>query len=54
MDRKIHRRRTNRTGEQIEQVLIKSINQMLCDKDDFLATLHSNIETILSQDNEDL
>lgn len=36
---------------QIEQVLVKAINQTLCDKDSFLATLQNNIETVLSQGN---
>lgn len=36
---------------QIEQVLVKAINQTLCDKNGFLATLQRNIETILSEGN---
>ena len=31
----------------IEQVLVSAINQTLCDKDTFLATLQKNIETVL-------
>jgi site-specific DNA recombinase len=37
---------------QIEQALVKAINQTLCDKDSFLATLQSNVETVLSQGND--
>ena len=36
----------------IEQVLVSAINQTLCGKDDFLATLQNNIETILSYGND--
>ncbi|MGI5899774.1 MAG: hypothetical protein ACOX8S_07615 [Christensenellales bacterium] len=35
-----------------EQVLVTAINQTLCDKDSFLATLQGNIETVLSQGND--
>ncbi len=37
---------------QLEQVLVKAINRTLCDKDDFLAVLQKNIETVLSQGND--
>jgi site-specific DNA recombinase len=37
---------------QIEQVLITAINQMLCDKDSFLATLQNNIETVIIHEND--
>lgn len=37
---------------QLEQVLVKAINRTLCDKDDFLASLQINIETVLSQGND--
>jgi site-specific DNA recombinase len=37
---------------QIEQILVTAINQTLCDKDSFLATLQNNIETVLSQGND--
>lgn len=37
---------------QIEQVLVTAINQTLCDKDSFLATLQSNIETVLCRGND--
>jgi len=39
-------------GSQIEQVLVTAINQALCDKDIFLVTLHNNIETVISQEND--
>jgi len=35
-----------------QQVLITAINQALCDKDTFLATLQSNIETVLIHEND--
>ena len=37
---------------QLEQVLVKAINRTLCDKDDFLKILQRNIETVLSQGND--
>nr|WP_092639350.1 recombinase family protein [Acetanaerobacterium elongatum] len=37
---------------QIEQVLVKAINQTLCDRDTFLTTLQNNIETVLSHGND--
>ena len=37
---------------QIEQVLVTAINQTLCDKDSFLATLRENIETVIAQEND--
>ena len=37
---------------QLEQVLVKAINRTLCDKDDFLEILRKNIETVLSQGND--
>lgn len=37
---------------QIEQVLVTAINQTLCDKDSFLSTLQSNIETALCHGND--
>lgn len=37
---------------QIEQVLVSAINQTLCGKDAFLATLQSNIETVLCHGND--
>lgn len=37
---------------QIEQILVTAINKTLCDKDSFLATLQNNIETVLSQGND--
>ena len=37
---------------QIEQVLINAINQTLCNKDSFLATLQNNIETVLFHKND--
>jgi site-specific DNA recombinase len=36
----------------IEQVLIRAINQTLCDKDNFLSVLKNNIETVLSHEND--
>jgi len=36
----------------IEQALVAAINQALCDKDTFLATLQNNIETVISHDND--
>ena len=36
----------------IEQVLVTSINQALCDKDTFLVTLQNNIETVLIHEND--
>lgn len=36
----------------IEQVLVTAINQMLCDKDDFLATLQDNITAVLSHESD--
>lgn len=36
----------------IEQVLVTAINQTLCDKDGFLATLQNNIETVLIHGND--
>ena len=35
----------------IEQLLIRAINQTLCDKDTFLSFLKNNIETVLSHEN---
>jgi len=35
----------------IEQILIRAINQTLCDKDTFLSILKNNIETALSHEN---
>jgi site-specific DNA recombinase len=37
---------------QIEQVLVTAINQTLCDKDSFLATLQNNIETVIIHEND--
>ena len=37
---------------QIEQVLVTSINQALCDKDAFLVTLQDNIETVIIHEND--
>ena len=37
---------------QIEQVLVTAINQALCDKDTFLATLQENIETVILHEND--
>ncbi|MDU6264646.1 MAG: recombinase family protein [Anaerocolumna aminovalerica] len=37
---------------QIEQVLVTAINQTLCDKDAFLATLQENIETVIAHEND--
>ncbi|NLN24601.1 MAG: recombinase family protein, partial [Bacteroidetes bacterium] len=36
----------------IEQVLVTAINMTLCGKDDFLATLQNNIETVVIQEND--
>jgi site-specific DNA recombinase len=36
----------------IEQVLVRAINQTLCDKDTFLSILKENIETVLSHEND--
>lgn len=36
----------------IEQLLVTAINQTLCDKDGFLATLQDNIVTVLSHEND--
>ena len=36
----------------LEEVLIKAINQTLCDKDDFLDVLQKNIETALLHGND--
>jgi len=36
---------------QIEQVLVKAINQTLCDRDTFLSILKKNIETVLNHKN---
>ncbi len=36
----------------IEQVLVTSINQTLCEKDTFLATLQNNIEAVLCKGND--
>jgi site-specific DNA recombinase len=36
----------------IEQVLINAINQTLCEKDYFLATLKNNIETVITHEND--
>lgn len=36
----------------IEQVLMNAINQTLCEKDDFLATLKNNIETVIINEND--
>ncbi len=37
---------------QIEQVLVKAINQTLCDRDTFLSILKKNIETVLNHEND--
>jgi len=37
---------------QIEQVLVKAINQTLCDRDTFLSILKKNIETDLNHEND--
>lgn len=37
---------------QLEQVLVKAINQTLCDKDSFLTTLQKNIETVLLHESD--
>lgn len=37
---------------QIVQVLVTAINQTLCNKDSFLATLRENIETVIAQEND--
>ncbi len=44
----------NRTvpESRLEQVLVKAINRTICDKDDFLAVLQKNIETVLSHGND--
>lgn len=36
----------------IEQILIRAINQTLCDKGTFLYILKENIETVLSHEND--
>ena len=36
----------------LEQVMVSAINQTLCDKDSFLATLRENIETVIAQEND--
>jgi len=36
----------------LEQVMVTAINQTLCDKDSFLATLQENIETVLIHEND--
>jgi site-specific DNA recombinase len=36
----------------IEQVLVRAINQTLCDKNTFLSILKENIETVLSHEND--
>ena len=36
----------------IEQVMVTTIHQTLCDKDSFLSTLKNNIETILIHEND--
>ncbi len=37
---------------QIEQILVSAINQTLCEKDSFLASLQNNIETVLLHEND--